>query len=427
MPSQIIRLSWVPILLVLVTFPAKAQSGTERVGGNEAVANEVLVKFREGNTAGLAQALETSNIDGARVVGANGWVLLHSRTHSTASLIRNFQPGRQVAFVEPNYVVHANLIPDDPLWASLWGMVKISAPDAWDITTGSTSSVVAVVDTGISYNHEDLAGNVWSAPIDFTVTIGGVDITCAAGTHGFNAIARTCDPFDDHGHGTQVSGIAGAVGNNGLGVVGVNWTAGIIASKFLNAGGAGTLADAIDAIEFTVQAKSILGEGANVRVLSNSWGGGGFSQALLDEIVSARDHDMLFVAAVGSSSSDMDLNPFYPASYDVENVIAVMATTESDERAPFSNWGRNSVHLGAPGVVILSTTRTGYANFSGTSPATAHVSGAAGLVLSACDLDTPTLKQVLLDNVDLIDALDGLTVTGGRLNVYQAVAACVSP
>src|SRR5713226_7845099 len=127
MPSQIIGLR-MSILLVFLSFPVKAQSRTELVGGNEAVANEVLVKFREGNAPGLARALEATNIDGARAVGANGWVLLHSRTHSAASLIRNFQPGRQVAFVEPNYVVHANLIPDDPLWPSLWGMVKISAP-----------------------------------------------------------------------------------------------------------------------------------------------------------------------------------------------------------------------------------------------------------------------------------------------------------
>jgi subtilisin family serine protease len=207
----------------------------------------------------------------------------------------------------------------------------------------------------------------------------------------------------------------------------VNWTASIMASKFLSAGGSGTLADAIDAMEFTIQAKAVLGEDANVRVLSNSWGHGGvFSKALYDEIVRTRDHDMLFVAAAGSSASDLDLHPSYPASYDVENVIAVMATTESDERASFSNWGRNSVHLGAPGVLILSTTRTGYASMSGTSVATAHVSGAGALVLSACDLDTPTLKEVLLDNVDLIDALGPLTVSGGRLNVYQAVAACVS-
>ncbi len=393
MRSHIVGLSWLSVLLAL---PVNAQSKTEFVAGNEAVSNEVLVKFRDTNAPGLAQELKANNIDSAQGVGAAGWVLLHSRTDSAASLIQKFQSRRDVAYVEPNYIVRvSDTIPNDPRWPSLYGMVRISTPAAWDITTGSADSVVAVVDTGYNYNHEDLAGNVWSAPTDFTVAISGVDITCAAGTHGFNAINRTCDPFDDHGHGTHTSGTVGAVGNNGIGVVGVSWTTSVMGAKFISAGGSGTTADAIAAIEFTIQAKAILGLGANVRVLSNSWGGGGFSSALRDEIVSARDNDMLFVAAAGNN---------------------------------FSNWGRNTVHLGAPGVSILSTSRAGgYVNMSGTSMAAPHVSGAAALVLSACWVDTPTLKQLLLDNVDPIDALSLITITGGRLNVFQALRACVSP
>ena len=185
---------------------------------------------------------------------------------------------------------------------------------------------------------------MWSAPADFTVTIGDLTITCAAGTHGFNAITNLCDPMDDNNHGTHVSGTIGAVGNNSLGVVGVNWTASIMGAKFLNAGGSGTTAGAINAIEFVVQAKEAFADtgAANVRVLSNSWGGGGFSQALLDEINRANDSGMLFVAAAGNNGRNNDVFPFYPANYDAPNMIAVAATDNQDARASFSKIGRAS-------------------------------------------------------------------------------------
>src|SRR5262249_39084810 len=154
-------------------------------------------------------------------------------------------------------------------------------------------------DTGVDYKHPDLVPNVWSAPRSFTVNIDGQTITCAEGTHGFNAITRTCDPLDDVGHGTHVSGIIGAAGNNGLGVSGVNRVASIISSKFLGSGGGSTI-DAIAALEFLVQVKTIFGADANIRVASNSWGGGGFSQALLDEINLVTTNDILFVVAAGN-------------------------------------------------------------------------------------------------------------------------------
>ena len=151
----------------------------------------------------------------------------------------------------------------------------ISATAAWDTTTGSRANVVAVIDTGIDYNHPDLAANIWTAPRAFSVTIDGITITCAAGTHGFNAITNTCNPMDDQSHGTHVAGTIGAVGNNGIGVAGVNWVASMMAIKFLDAAGFGSTTDAIKAIEFAIQAKSALGADANVRILSNSWGGYG--------------------------------------------------------------------------------------------------------------------------------------------------------
>src|SRR5439155_11909644 len=241
---------------------------------------------------------------------------------------------------------------------------------------------------------------------------------------GFNAILKTCNPLDDNGHGTHVSGTIGAVGNNNLGVVGVNWTASIMASKAFDASGNGTLSDAIDAIEFVIQAAAATG--ANVRVLSNSWSGGGFSQALLDEINKADAHNMLFVAAAGNAGANNDVSPQYPASYTAPNVIAVAATKNTDSLWSFSNYGPTSVHLAAPGVNILSTwPGNTYQYLSGTSMAVPHVSGAAALVLSRCGgLDTAGLKANLLSDVDAIPSLAGKVATGGRLNVNNAIRAC---
>jgi subtilisin family serine protease len=235
--------------------------------------------------------------------------------------------------------------------------------------------------------------------------------------------------MDDHRHGTHVSGTIGAVGNNGVGVVGVNWTASIMGLKFLNASGSGSTADAIKAIEFAIQAKAAFAStgGANVRVLSNSWSGGGFSQALLDEINLANANDMLFVAAAGNNGRSNDDSPVYPASYAAPNVLAVAASDNRDTLAAFSNYGF-SVPLAAPGVDILSTTLgSTYSFLSGTSMAAPHVSGAAALILSACDLDTAALKAAIVNNVEVVGALTGFVASNGRLDVDAALRSCAPP
>jgi Subtilase family len=325
--------------------------------------------------------------------------------------------------------VKAIAIPNDQYYSQLWGMQKISAPAAWDISAGARSMVAAIIDTGVSYTHPDLASNIWSAPTAFTVTVGGSQISCPAGSHGLNAITTTCDPADDNGHGSHVAGTIGAAGNNGLGVVGLNWTASIMALKFLDSTGSGSVSDAINSIEFAIQVKSFFAATStpvNVRVLSNSWGGSGFSQALLDEINSAGADEMLFVAAAGNAAANDDVTKNYPASYAAANQISVAATDSNDALASFSSYGPTTVHLGAPGVSILSTYLAGnYATLSGTSMATPHVAGAALLLLSACpSLNTAALKNSLLTNVDTLPNLSGLTVSGGRLNVSRAIQAC---
>jgi subtilisin family serine protease/uncharacterized membrane protein len=403
----------------------------EVVDGREAVANEALVRFRRAlppsDRAAVAAQLNADRLAG---VGRTGVLRVHSRSAGAASLVAALRRRGDVEFAEPNFIVRAIATPNDPRLPELWGMPQIHAPDAWDISTGSTDVVVAVIDTGIDYSHPDLAANIWSAPSAFTVQVGGGAITCAAGTHGFNAITRTCDPMDDHDHGTHVAGTIGGVGHNGTGVVGVNWTTRMIGVKFLDSQGSGTIADAIDAIAFAIEAKRAFSAtgGANIRVLSNSWGGGGFSQAMLDEINAANQEDMLFVAAAGNSSFNNDVLPTYPAGYQAPNVIAVGATTPNDDLAWFSNYGRLSVHLGAPGDGILSTTvGNTYQTFSGTSMATPHVSGAAALVLARCSYDTAALKDALIGTVEGAPSLAPYTITGGRLDVNSAIHSCLGP
>lgn len=436
-------ISALALILMVSSAGAAHYAGTELFHGNEAVAGEVLVKFRAATPQVVNQAEIDENIDESEYLGDTHIMRFHSKSKNVDTLINELSRRADVEFAEPNYIVHAIAIPNDPSFSQLWGLqntgqpilgitgkpgADISAPLAWDISTGSTANVVAVIDTGVDYTHPDLAANIWSAPANFTVTIGGRSITCPAGSHGFNAIINSCDPMDDNDHGTHVSGTIGATGNNGAGVVGVNWKASIMGSKFLDASGSGTLANAINAIEFVIQTKAIFGDAANVRVLSNSWAGGGYSQLLLDEINKANAADMLFVAAAGNSASNNDLTPSYPSNYNAPNVVAVAATDNKDSLAYFSNYGTTTVDLGAPGVSVLSTIKGGgYAYFDGTSMATPHVSGAALLILSKCTLDTASLKTNILNNVDPISSLTGKTVTGGRLNVNKAIRACSAP
>jgi subtilisin family serine protease len=444
------RATFVPLLVLMgmaaaTAADAQVQKALHR--GREVAAREVLVKFRGDRAAAPApdELRWLADTDRDEEIGRQGLRRLHSRNLDVESLLAVLSQRADVEYAEPNYVVHAiGTVPNDTYFSLMWNLrntgqtaaggqvgyagADIDATLAWDITTGSRANVVAVIDTGIDYRHPDLAANVWSAPSSFSVRIGSRTITCAAGTHGFNAITLTCDPLDDNSHGTHVSGTIGALGNNGRGVVGVNWVASVMGAKFLDATGSGTIADAINAIDFAIQAKQVFGAGANVRVLSNSWAGDGFSQALLDEINKANASDMLFVAAAGNVAANNDSVAIYPANYNAPNVVAVAATDNRDQLASFSNYGATTVELGAPGVAIASTVRNnGYAYYSGTSMATPHVSGAAALILSACSLDTPKLRDVILNTVDPVPALVGKTMTGGRLNVFNAIRACSAP
>ena len=410
--TKVVAVLFLAIILGGSAFAAEIQPTGRWVPG------EALVKIQAGasnqDIADIEQEGDVDSDDQLSDTGSGTIWRVHSRSKSTDALISSLRRHPKVIYAEPNYIVHAILTPNDPSFSQLYGMTKISAPAAWNVTTGSANVVVGVVDTGVDYNHQDLAANMWSNP-------GGIG-GCAAGTRGFNAITNTCTPLDDNDHGSHVSGTIGGVGNNGIGVAGVNWTVRIMGLKFLDATGSGSTADAIQAIDFAVIAKIA---GINVRVLANSWGGGGFSQALLDEINKANTNGILFVAAAGNSGANNDSTPHYPSSYNAPNVISVAATDSADALASFSNYGATSVHLGAPGVSILSTTTNNtYSSFSGTSMACPHVAGVAALVLSVpvnASMTVAQLKSAILNNVDPIPSLTGMTTTGGRLNASKAV------
>jgi len=333
-------------------------------------------------------------------------------------------PGVEV--VQPNYVKRKVGAPNDPSYASLWGLqntaqagnrgtlapvadADLDWPEAWDLidqrnpTQGQV--IVAVIDTGVNYLHPDLAPVMWTNPN------GATD-----GLHGWDFANNDNDPMDDDGHGTHCSGTIAGAGDNGIGVIGVaRRNVRIMAMKFLGADGSGSTADAIDCINYAVA--------RGARVLNNSWGGGPFEQALYDAITAANNAGAVFVAAAGNDYSDNDAIVSYPAGYNRPNVLSVAASTRHERVAEFSNWGKTTVDLAAPGEEILSTILgTGYAFYDGTSMATPHVSGAMAVLYSIGFTGTPAQAIALaMDSTDPCPAYAGKMVSEGRLNLAHMV------
>ena len=351
------------------------------------------------------------------------------------SAIKALAQNAMVEFAEPNYIYRASKTANDPRFSELWGMknvgqkdsdgqtgvagIDIRAEEAWDITTGNKNLVVAVIDTGVDYNHPDIKDNMWMNQAEKNGAAGVDDDRNGVvdDIYGFNAITgatRPGDPMDDHGHGTHCAGTIGAKGNDGIGVAGVAWDVSIMAIKFLSAEGGGSLADAVRAIDYANK--------MGAKVMSNSWGGGGFSQALFDVIKKTSDDGQLFIAAAGNDYSNNDSSPAYPASYQIDNVISVAAIDNKGLKAGFSNFGKRTVHLGAPGVNILSATGGSYDSWSGTSMATPHVSGVAALVWGhETSMTAKEVKTRLLATARPIDGLRGKTVTGATVDAFAAV------
>ncbi len=322
---------------------------------------------------------------------------------------------------EPDQQVYIDVLPNDPLLGTQWAISdalgSTGASIAWESASGAEDVVVAILDTGIDYNHPDLAANIWSNPGEILNNIDDDHNGYVDDIHGINLFANNGDPLDDNGHGTHVAGIIGASGNNGQGVAGLLWKVKLIGIKFLGAEGGGNLFDSIRGLDYLVELKKKYN--LKLAVSNNSWGGASYSGALAEAIQRANDAGILFVTSAGNTAQDNDAAPVYPSSYNLPGLISVAASDRAGNLAPFSSYGRYSVDLTAPGVGILSTTRGGgYLHMSGSSMAAPFVSGALALLYTVKpNLSSSELIAGVLNSGTTLASLDGIVRTGAVLNV----------
>lgn len=314
-------------------------------------------------------------------------------------------------------------VPNDPYYSLQYAPPLIQAPAAWGVSTGNRTVVVAVLDSGIDLTHPDLAGNLWTNPRD--VAANGIDDELNGfidDVNGWNFIDGTNNVQDGFGHGTHVSGIIGAVGNNAVGVTGLSWQVQLMPLKILNNSGVGTASAAVAAINYVTLMRRDFE--TNIVVSNNSWGAGGIASTVMRDAIRAMgDVGISFVAAAGNSASNNDLVPNYPSSYDVSNVISVAASTSTDTLAAFTNYGATSVDLAAPGTLIYSTVLGGAYNYlSGTSMAAPQVAGSVAVLAAAKPgVTVAQIRAAILGSTDTIPGMVGKTVTGGRLNITGAM------
>lgn len=416
---------WSVAVCAMAAFTANA---TE----HEAVPGEYIVKFKNEVSVHEADTKSLSGLLGSHIKSTipsfNIVVIQRGAVETTKSVLKSIASNPNVEYVEPNFIYRANRTANDPMLGQLWGLsnpanngIDVDAVRAWAMETGNPDMVVAVIDTGVDYTHPDLRANAWINQAEANGQPGVDDDGNGVvdDIHGYNAITGSGDPMDDHGHGTHCAGTIGAKGNDGAGIVGVAWDVKLMGAKFLDANGSGTLENAIKAIDYTTK--------MGARILSNSWGGGGFSQALRDVIQRSHDAGALFVAAAGNEANNNDSNPSYPATYDVPNVLSVAAINSTGRMASFSSFGRTKVHVGAPGVAVTSSVLGGrYATWDGTSMATPHVSGVAALLLSnQPSLTNVEAKDRLINTAKKLAALRNRVSSGGMVNAYNALTNTV--
>jgi subtilisin family serine protease len=410
-------------------------------GAAESHPDYILVGFKKGisaqNKLNAHASIGAERVRSFRRIAVD--VVRVRKDRDREALIAAYRKRTDVAYAEPNYIVTKSTIPNDPDFGQLWGLrntgqsggtpgADIAVTNVWATHgTGSTNIMVAVIDTGIDYTHQDLTANIWINPGEIagnTIDDDGngiVDDIYGARWIDGTGLPTSGDPMDGNNHGTHVSGTIGGHGNNGVGVAGVNWRVRLMALKFLDDTGSGFTADAIAAIEYAID------KGAHLS--NNSWGGGGYSQALKDAIDAAGAANQLFIAAAGNSASDNDASPSYPASYSSSNIIAVASSDRNDARSSFSSYGRTSVDIAAPGSAIYSSVPgDNYDTFNGTSMATPHVAGAAALLWSLHPAAShETVKKWMLQGAQPVPAWQGSILSGGRLHVSESARLAALP
>ncbi len=398
--------------------------------------------FYQRNGRNLVRPIETKSGLYGKVRAMNSSQqqgIIHTLTANLANV-------NDIARIEPNYRItvspvrneddlkynhlHARFYnpytPRDELFKDLWGIkneenqgVDINVMDAWNTSNGSRHIVIAVIDTGVDYTHPDLARNIWKNPKE--IPGNGIDDDGNGyidDIHGYDFLNNDAEPLDDHGHGTHCAGTIGAA-HNTMGVTGVMGTVKIMALKFLGRNG-GSTEGAIRAIEYATE------NGAHI--MSNSWGGGGRSEILLDAIKRAEKEGIIFVSTAGNSHNNNDLYDYYPASYgkEAKNVVVVAAIDKNGSAAYFSSYGRRNVHVAAPGVNILSTIPGGYGQKSGTSMAAPHVSGVIGLLLATNyrrknKVTAQNVRDWLMNTSTQSKELEALSASGGYVNTLNAM------
>ena len=420
-------------------FAGLALSFTANASEPEAIPGEFIVKMKAPVTQKSTVNLLKSDSTNVKSVleHANVVVVQRPIAEKSTFAMDTLKSNPNVEYVEPNYIYRISALPDDPELENLWGLVNngqndpagrqgvagvdIGAEEAWDIQTGSRDIVVAVIDTGIDPLLGDLNENMWINEAEQNGEEGVDDDGngYVDDVYGYNFVADNGALIDDHGHGSHCAGTIGAKGNDGEGLVGVAWNVRLMGVKFLSGSGGGSLENAIKSIDYARINEA--------DIMSNSWGGGGFSQALQEAIERANEAGIVFTAAAGNSRQNNDSRPTYPANYEVDNVISVAAIDNSGNLASFSSYGRTTVHVGAPGVNVLSSTPRGYQSWSGTSMATPHVSGIIALLLSNEDgLNPLQVRERIVSTSRPVAGLRGKT-QGGLANAYFALTNQLPP